>query len=76
MQLVDELLVECVYKDEGCQARMQRQCLALHLKEECKYSELRKLGSEILKEKPDLEEKGKTRQVSDEDEVATVRALC
>jgi hypothetical protein len=39
-QLVDELLVECVHREEGCTHICQRQLLASHLRDECTYSEV------------------------------------
>jgi len=48
-QLVDELVVECVYKEDGCDAKLQRQCLATHLKDECQYSESGKVRTSTSK---------------------------
>ncbi|TFK23959.1 hypothetical protein FA15DRAFT_641849 [Coprinopsis marcescibilis] len=46
--MVDELLVECVYKDEGCRYRGERQRLAAHLKDACKFSEEGKARNETI----------------------------
>ena len=40
---MDELLVECVYSEEGCKYQGQRQLLAAHLKDECALSDSGKL---------------------------------
>lgn len=37
---MDELLVACVHRIEGCTYTSQRQLLATHLKDECSYSEV------------------------------------
>lgn len=37
MQLVDELLVECLQRPFGCSHTCQRQWLATHLKDECQF---------------------------------------
>ena len=42
---MDELLVECVYSEDGCKHQGQRQLLAAHLKEECAFSDAGKLRS-------------------------------
>lgn len=42
---MDELLVECVYSEEGCKHQGQRQLLAVHLKDECTFSDAGKLRS-------------------------------
>lgn len=39
LQLVDELIVECPHKMEGCETACQRQMMPLHLKEECLFKE-------------------------------------
>ncbi|KAG6873411.1 hypothetical protein C0995_015836 [Termitomyces sp. Mi166 len=39
-QLVDELIVECVHREEGCMHTCQRQLLAGHLAERCVYREV------------------------------------
>ncbi|KAF8894009.1 hypothetical protein BD779DRAFT_969226 [Infundibulicybe gibba] len=36
--MVDELLVECVHREEGCEYTCQRQLLVAHLKDSCKYN--------------------------------------
>lgn len=38
--LVDELLVACVHRIEGCTYTSQRQLLATHLKDECSHSQV------------------------------------
>ncbi|KAH9920072.1 uncharacterized protein B0H18DRAFT_1213551 [Fomitopsis serialis] len=38
--LVDELVVECPHKDEGCSHTCQRMLLPVHLKDSCKYVEV------------------------------------
>ncbi|PFH53850.1 hypothetical protein AMATHDRAFT_38647 [Amanita thiersii Skay4041] len=38
--LVDELIVECVHREEGCLHTCERQLLATHLLDECAYSEV------------------------------------
>lgn len=70
--LVDELLVECVYKEQGCEARVQRQCLAIHLKEECTYSESGRPKCISVKDEVADKEKGKGNGDSEE---ATVKTL-
>lgn len=47
--LVDELTVECVYREEGCRHRVQRQLLAAHLKDECEFSEAGSVRNELCK---------------------------
>ncbi|EAU91054.1 hypothetical protein CC1G_03222 [Coprinopsis cinerea okayama7 len=37
--MVDELIVECVYKEDGCDYKGERQLLPAHLKEKCMFSE-------------------------------------
>ena len=36
---MDELIVECPHKMEGCETVCQRQMMPLHLKEECLFKE-------------------------------------
>ncbi|KAK2464218.1 hypothetical protein APHAL10511_003675 [Amanita phalloides] len=38
--LVDELLVECIHREQGCDHACQRQLLPAHLREDCAYSEV------------------------------------
>ncbi|KAH6914359.1 hypothetical protein BKA70DRAFT_663777 [Coprinopsis sp. MPI-PUGE-AT-0042] len=45
--MVDELLVECVYKQDGCSYQGERQQLPIHLKEQCLLSEDGKLRREL-----------------------------
>ena len=42
---MDELLVECVYSEDGCKYQGQRQLLAAHLKDECAFSDAGKMRS-------------------------------
>lgn len=49
--MVDELTVQCVYKEEGCDFQGERQLLALHLKESCSYSDEGKFRGEVDKGK-------------------------
>lgn len=58
--LVDELTVECVYREEGCQRVVQRQLLAAHLRDECEFSEAGVVRSEMDKGK------GKAKEVDAE----------
>ncbi|TFK44355.1 hypothetical protein BDQ12DRAFT_640921 [Crucibulum laeve] len=44
--LVDELVVECTHRLEGCEHTCQRHILASHLREECLYSEVQCLEEE------------------------------
>ena len=37
---MDELLVECVHREQGCDHTCQRQLLSAHLRKECAYSEV------------------------------------
>jgi len=46
IQMVDELLVECPYRFEGCESVKERQMMPLHLKEECCFAEGRVLAEE------------------------------
>lgn len=41
IQLVDELMVECPHRWEGCETTCQRQMVSVHLKEECLFGESR-----------------------------------
>lgn len=54
-----------MYKDEGCQAKVERQSLAAHLKGECDYSDSGTLKSEVEKREETRTEKGKGRQVDE-----------
>ena len=36
---MDELQVECVHREQGCDHTCQRQLLSVHLRKECAYSE-------------------------------------
>src|SRR6266540_4879573 len=37
--MVDELLVECPHRAEGCQETVERQMVQVHLREECVFGE-------------------------------------
>jgi len=56
VQMVDELLVECPYRFEGCESVKERQMMPLHLKEECCFAEGRVLAEESV-EMPQTEER-------------------
>ncbi|KAF8623082.1 hypothetical protein AX15_006496 [Amanita polypyramis BW_CC] len=38
--LVDELMVECIHREQGCNHTCQRQLLPSHLREECTYGDV------------------------------------
>lgn len=63
--MVDELLVECPHRVEGCQETMERQMVQVHLREACVYGEgarQRKEGSEKAAERQAKKGKDKEKE--------------
>ena len=46
---MDELIVECPHRPEGCETTCQRQMMSVHLKDECLFREGRDVG-DLLEE--------------------------
>ena len=60
--MVDELLVECPHRTEGCQETMERQMVQVHLREDCVYGEGARRRREVSKKEAERLAKDKEKE--------------